>query len=195
LTQDAGAELIQNFGYASGDNVDKFKGLKYKTGVTKAPIVLQDTIAWFECKVMGSYDAGSHIVFFGEVIDSELIDDEKMPMTYEYYRNVKRAFAPKRAPTYIDPQSYGIPTSGSTKGNAEIPEIPNSGEEPGAHGGGITAGNREDVEYLCIICGYSYHPGDGDLNNGINPGTAFEDLPEDWVCPVCRAGTEYFKAM
>jgi len=173
LAQDAGAELIKNFGYASGDSVDKFKGLEYQTGLTKAPIVTQDTIAWLDCKVTASFDAGSHIVFFGEVIDSDLIDDEKKPMTYDYYRNVKKAFAPKRAPTYVEvgPQDYRVPTR--------------SGDDKGVG----------DVEHLCIICGYSYNPEEGDPNNGIPPGTAFEDLPDDWVCPVCRAGTEYFKAM
>ncbi len=40
-------------------------------------------------------------------------------------------------------------------------------------------------KYLCIPCGYIYDPELGDPENGIAPGTAFEDLPDDWVCPVC----------
>ena len=42
-------------------------------------------------------------------------------------------------------------------------------------------------------CGYVYDPEEGDYENGIDPGTAFEDLPEDWVCPKCGAGKEYFE--
>lgn len=36
-------------------------------------------------------------------------------------------------------------------------------------------------------CGYIYDPAEGDPDNGVDPGTAFEDLPEDWVCPFCDA--------
>lgn len=42
-------------------------------------------------------------------------------------------------------------------------------------------------------CGYVYNPEDGDLENKIEPGTKFEDLPEDWVCPLCEAEKEYFE--
>lgn len=38
--------------------------------------------------------------------------------------------------------------------------------------------------YLCVICGYVYDPAVGDAESGIEPGTPFEDLPEDWVCPI-----------
>ncbi len=39
--------------------------------------------------------------------------------------------------------------------------------------------------YRCIVCGYIYEPEMGDPDSGIAPGTAFEDIPEDWQCPVC----------
>ncbi len=40
-------------------------------------------------------------------------------------------------------------------------------------------------KYECTACSYIYDPEKGDPDNGINPGTAFEDLPDDWVCPDC----------
>ena len=43
-------------------------------------------------------------------------------------------------------------------------------------------------KYVCEPCGYVYDPEVGDPDNGIAPGTAFEDLPEDWVCPICGMG-------
>jgi flavin reductase (DIM6/NTAB) family NADH-FMN oxidoreductase RutF/rubredoxin len=46
--------------------------------------------------------------------------------------------------------------------------------------------------YVCGVCGYIYDPADGDPDNGVAPGTAFEDLPEDWVCPVCGAEKDEF---
>ncbi len=48
-------------------------------------------------------------------------------------------------------------------------------------------------KYKCIPCGYVYDPAIGDDDGGISAGTSFEDLPEDWVCPVCSAGKEEFE--
>lgn len=49
--------------------------------------------------------------------------------------------------------------------------------------------------YICELCGYEYNPEAGDPDNGIAPGTDFEDLPEDWVCPLCGAGKDDFEAV
>lgn len=46
--------------------------------------------------------------------------------------------------------------------------------------------------YECTVCGYVYDPVLGDPENGVPPGTDFEDLPADWACPVCGAGKEMF---
>ncbi len=47
-------------------------------------------------------------------------------------------------------------------------------------------------EYICDVCGYVYDPVEGDPDNGVEPGTAFEDVPEDWLCPMCGVGKEDF---
>ena len=47
-------------------------------------------------------------------------------------------------------------------------------------------------KYVCDVCGWEYDPAVGDSENGIEPGTAFEDLPEDWVCPLCGVGKDQF---
>lgn len=47
-------------------------------------------------------------------------------------------------------------------------------------------------KYECTICGYVYDPMVGDPDNGIEPETPFEELPEDWVCPLCGVGKEDF---
>lgn len=47
-------------------------------------------------------------------------------------------------------------------------------------------------KYLCVVCGYIYDPAVGDEDSGIKPGTAFEDIPEDWECPVCGVGKDDF---
>jgi len=45
----------------------------------------------------------------------------------------------------------------------------------------------------CTVCGYVYNPEEGDPDNGVPSGTAFEDLPDDWVCPDCGASKDMFE--
>lgn len=49
------------------------------------------------------------------------------------------------------------------------------------------------IQYRCIPCGYIYDPKVGDPDGGIEPGTAFEEIPDDWVCPVCGVGKDQFE--
>lgn len=48
-------------------------------------------------------------------------------------------------------------------------------------------------KYVCVVCGYIYDPEEGDPDNGVNPGTAFEDIPDEWVCPLCSVGKDEFE--
>lgn len=48
------------------------------------------------------------------------------------------------------------------------------------------------TKYECDVCGYVYDPSEGDPEHGIAPGTSFDDIPDDWVCPVCGAGKADF---
>ncbi|MFA5092736.1 MAG: rubredoxin [Candidatus Omnitrophota bacterium] len=48
-------------------------------------------------------------------------------------------------------------------------------------------------KYKCLVCGYIYYPANGDSDNGIAPGTSFEDLPDTWVCPECGVGKDQFE--
>ena len=48
-------------------------------------------------------------------------------------------------------------------------------------------------KWVCQVCGYVYDPGKGDPNNGVKPGTKFEDLSDDWVCPDCGAAKSEFE--
>ena len=52
----------------------------------------------------------------------------------------------------------------------------------------------ESMKYVCTVCGYIYDEAEGDPDNGVAAGTKWEDVPEDWVCPVCGAGKEDFEA-
>lgn len=48
-------------------------------------------------------------------------------------------------------------------------------------------------KYVCTVCGYIYDEADGDPDNGVEPGTKWEDVPKDWVCPLCGASKEEFE--
>lgn len=52
---------------------------------------------------------------------------------------------------------------------------------------------RTMQKYVCNICGYEYDPAEGDPDNGVAPGTAWEDVPSDWLCPVCGAPKSEFE--
>jgi rubredoxin len=56
----------------------------------------------------------------------------------------------------------------------------------------VTERRKKMEKWQCSVCGYIYDPEQGDPDNGVNPGTAFGDLPEDWVCPVCGASQDEF---
>jgi rubredoxin len=47
-------------------------------------------------------------------------------------------------------------------------------------------------KYVCDVCGYVYDPAEGDPEHGVQPGTAFADVPDEWVCPLCGMGKEVF---
>ena len=49
------------------------------------------------------------------------------------------------------------------------------------------------MKFRCMVCGYVYDPDQGDPDNGVEAGTAFDALPDDWVCPVCGASKEQFE--
>lgn len=95
-------EIISRFGYKSGKDIDKLQGMQLKYGETGVPIVLNDCIAFMECKVIQTIDVGTHYMFIAELLHSEILDDTKEPLTYSYYRQIRKGFAPKNAPTYID---------------------------------------------------------------------------------------------
>ena len=48
-------------------------------------------------------------------------------------------------------------------------------------------------KYVCTVCGYVYDPAEGDPDSGIKPGTAWKNVPEDYVCPLCGAGKNAFE--
>jgi flavin reductase (DIM6/NTAB) family NADH-FMN oxidoreductase RutF len=100
LSQDAPLAYIGRFGFKSGRNTDKFKGIKFKVLESGCPIPLDNSIGYLEAKVINKLDCGTHTLFLGLITGSEMLNTAK-PMTYEYYHQVKRGTTPASAPTFI----------------------------------------------------------------------------------------------
>ena len=157
--------LIGRFGFKSGRDIDKFKDVLFKLTAHNVPIVLQNTLGYLEAEVIEKIDVGTHTIFVGQITDATMLSQESV-LTYEYYHDVKGGYSPKTAPTYF----------------SELDKKPEK--------------KKEDIKmdkYVCTVCGYVYDPAKGDPDSGIAAGTAFDDLPDDWVCPICGAAKDAFE--
>lgn len=219
IDQEDRHNVIGTFGYKSGKEANKFADFKYKIGQTGAPILLDDSLAWFECKVIQQIDAITHTIFIGEVIDCATENNSLVPMTYTYYREVKKGKSPKNAPTCIahDPETavkqgekwicsvcgyeydatIGDPDNGIAAGT-RFEDLPDNWLCPLCSVSKnkffkkeTTMETKQDI-WVCNVCGYEYDPAAGDPESGIAPGTAFEDIPDDWTCPLCGVGKSDF---
>lgn len=92
--------FIGHFGFKSGRDIDKLKGINYKIGETKAPVVLDNAVAYLEAEVTQDIDVGTHTIFIGRIVAAEVLTEDEC-MTYQYYHQVKRGTTPKTAPSYI----------------------------------------------------------------------------------------------
>lgn len=99
LSEETPMTFIGLFGFKSGRDIDKFKNIKYRIGKTGSPIVLDNAVAYLEVKLIQELECGSHTIFVGEVVDYDNLGNDP-PMTYAYYRTVRKGKSPKTAPTY-----------------------------------------------------------------------------------------------
>jgi len=165
LTEDTPMQFIGKFGFKSGRDIDKFKYTSYKMGITNAPVVLDYSLGYIEAELTSNMDNGTHTLFIGKIVNAETIND-KLPMTYAYYHEIKKGKSPKSAPTYISSAD-----NGEKEQKSEVIKM---------------------SKYRCTVCDYIYDPAQGDPDAGVKPETAFESLPDDWVCPVCGADKTQF---
>jgi flavin reductase (DIM6/NTAB) family NADH-FMN oxidoreductase RutF/rubredoxin len=168
LSEETPMNFIGNFGFKSGRDINKFNDVKYKLSKNNVPIILDNSTAYIEVKVLKNVDMSTHTIFIGEIKDAEILSDNQV-MTYQYYHECKGGRSPKNAPTYLK----------------ILDKKPDKNIK-----------NKEEIKmdkYVCSVCGYVYDPAKGDPESGIKPGTKFEDLPDDWVCPICGATKDQFE--
>jgi flavin reductase (DIM6/NTAB) family NADH-FMN oxidoreductase RutF/rubredoxin len=183
LGKDSDAGLIGLFGYQSGSDEEEFDRVNYQIGKNGARVILSHSVAYFECKVIDKIDVGTHFLFIGEVTEGELLEPDKDPLTYSYFRDEMKLMAPERAPTYVDKSKLDKPESDEAVREQPEDKKPEKKRDTQSEGG---------ERFVCPICAYVYDPAAGDETQGIAPGTAFEDLPDDWICPICAAAKSMF---
>ena len=152
LAQDTPLAFIGQFGFKSGRDIDKFKGIKHKTGITEVPIVTDHVLAYLETKVTRELNVGTHTIFVGEVVGAEVIKEGE-PMTYAYYHQVKRGTTPKAAPSYVEEKKEGGAKMDKYKCTVceyvYDPELgdPDGGVKPG------TPFEKLPDDWTCPVCG------------------------------------------
>ena len=170
LPQDLPRKLLGTFGFQSGRDIDKFTDVEYELGETGAPILTEHNISYIEAEVIEEVEVETHKMFIGRIVNCGYMNKGKEPLTYDYYHNVLKGKSPESAPTY-------------------------QGEKEGKETEKAVQQDELGPKYECEVCGYVYDPAEGDPDNGIEPGTPFAELPEDWVCPLCGVGKDKFFAL
>ena len=91
------------FGFRSGKDFNKLQHCnEFEFGKhTQTPIVTEDCLSWFECKLIDEMDVGTHILFIGEVLDAQITAENEVPLTYAYYHEIKKGITAKNAPSYV----------------------------------------------------------------------------------------------
>lgn len=152
LSQDATMELIGTFGFHTSADTDKFAACKSAEDAAGVPYVAEQACARFSAHVVQTLDLGTHILFVGEVDESEAVAGAAEQMTYAYYHAVKGGKTPPKASSYLGEDEAAAPAQG--------------GEA------------KPKVGWRCTICGHIEY---------------VDELPDDFICPICGMGKEMFE--
>lgn len=130
LDQDCTLETIGTFGFHSSYETDKFADRTYELDVNGMPYLLDGVASRFSLKVKEKIDAGTHVIFVGEVVDAEKLSTTE-PLTYSYYHSVMKGKTPPKASSYIEGED--------AESSAAEAEVEDSGKAYG---------------WRCKLCGY-----------------------------------------
>lgn len=141
LSQAIDPKIIQEFGFQTSSHIDKYAGKKQSKDTLGIPYLTEGVVARVTCEVVKQIDLGTHIMYIGSVVESEIISESEV-LTYSYYRQTLKGQTPPKAPSYQE--------------------------------------ETKKVGYRCSVCGYVYEG---------------EELPEDYVCPICGAKRSAFQKL
>ena len=134
LAENSKFDIYQHFGFQSGRDTDKTKGVAYKRSANGLIYATEGVNAYLSCKVVSQTALGTHTLFLADVIDGEILDQTES-VTYSYYQK-------------------------------NIKPVPKAEEKK--------------TGYICEVCGYIY---EGD------------ELPEDYICPICKHPASDFRKL
>lgn len=172
ISNDTSKEVIGKFGYHSSRDVDKFEGTDYEL-VEEMPVIKENSCGYVICEVSDIVDCDTHDIMIAKVVMAGKLNDN-VPMTYKYYHENLKGVSPKNAPTYVE-ESNDLNRQNDdgdvvSNGDAEVKEV-----------GSESVSNK----YKCSLCGYIYDDAKEEVK--------FEDLPDDWCCPLCGAPKSLFE--
>ncbi len=163
LSEEATMDLIGPFGFKCSRDVDKFTQVEHRLCEAGIPFVISGCLASFSVEVHDRVDAGSHILFVGQVVEAEKLA-EGTPMTYAYYHAVLRGKTPPKAVSYVE--------------EASEPNEQPSAAEAAVNAGATEEGSAPKYGWRCKLCGYI---------------EMMDELPDDYTCPICGMGKDMFE--
>ena len=174
LSEDVSMELIGTFGFRSSTELDKFAQHASARDAAGMPYVAEACCAWFSAKVAGELDLGTHVLFIGEVEESQKVEGAAVPMTYSFYHQVKGGKTPPKASSYLgDEQAVPASVSTGEGGEGESAAAPKENAATPKEGDAAPK-----VGWRCTICGHIEY---------------VDELPDDFECPICGVGKEMFE--
>ena len=165
LDTSATMELIGKFGFKSSLEIDKFEDTEHEICELELPHVKASSVANFAVEVRERVDVGTHYMFVGPVLSAETASDSE-PMTYAYYHQVLRGKTPPKAASYTEEIIADVITPDGQKG-VETAEVQEDSE-----------GRTPRYGWRCKLCGYI---------------EMVDELPDDFVCPICGVGKDMFE--
>ncbi len=99
LEESTPMKFLGPFGFRSGRDIDKLSNVAFKEGLTGCPLITEHALSVLEAEVVDQIDLGTHSIFVGNVIRSEVLKKGR-PLTYQYYHEVLRGKSPPNAPTF-----------------------------------------------------------------------------------------------
>jgi flavin reductase (DIM6/NTAB) family NADH-FMN oxidoreductase RutF len=103
LEETAPMTFFGPFGFRSGRDIDKLTDVQFKRGVTGCPLITEHALSILEARVFEQIDLGTHTIFVGDALNSEVLKKGR-PLTYQYYHEKLKGKSPPNAPTYTPPR-------------------------------------------------------------------------------------------
>ncbi len=189
LSENATFDIFKRFGFQSGKNVDKFEGFTSPTSTNGLKYIDSDMAnAFISCEVESALDLGTHTLILGKVTEAKVLSNVPSATYAYYFKNIKPKPQPKLVETSGEVHACNLCGYEYVDANEKVPfsELNPDWSCPlcGAEKSEFSKKSSTIIEkpkakvYVCSICGYEY--------DEAKETVPFDELPSDWVCPLCK---------